>query len=153
MSATVTWAARVAAYLAYRRSFGFELRIDGRQLETFAHFADQRGAKTFTLELAADWARASKRPNRISWARRIEVLRSFARFCLRTDAETIEVPAGKFDAFRVTGNYTVTLPDGTTQEPSFKFWFADGTGVVRLSTKTPGGEVVLDLKAYRPAKP
>ncbi|MGT0250570.1 MULTISPECIES: tyrosine-type recombinase/integrase [Burkholderia cepacia complex] len=96
MSATVTWAARVAAYLAYRRSFGFELKIDGRQLETFAHFADQRGAKTFTLELAADWARASKRPNRISWARRIEVLRSFARFCLRADAETIIPPRNLF---------------------------------------------------------
>ncbi|MBM0131453.1 integrase, partial [Prevotella copri] len=51
MSATPTWAARVEAYLAYRRSFGFELSIEGGQLGSFARFADQRGAERLTLEL------------------------------------------------------------------------------------------------------
>ncbi len=49
MSATPTWAARVEAYLAYRRSFGFELSIEGGQLKSFARFADQRGAEGLTL--------------------------------------------------------------------------------------------------------
>ena len=52
MSATPTWAARVEAYLAYRRSLGFELSIEGGQLGSFARFADQRGAERLTLELA-----------------------------------------------------------------------------------------------------
>lgn len=96
MCNSATWAARVATYLAYRRSFGFELTIDGRQLESFANFADQCGAEKLTLELAADWARASRYPRPISWARRIEVLRSFAAFCLRTDAETVIPPRNLF---------------------------------------------------------
>ena len=54
MSATPTWAARVEAYLAYRRSLGFELSIEGGQLGSFARFADQRGAERLTLELSTD---------------------------------------------------------------------------------------------------
>ena len=88
-AAAMTWAARVAAYLAYRRSFGFGLSIEGGQLSSFARFADQRAAERLTLELAADWARASRHPRPISWARRIEVLRGFAAFCLRTDPDTV----------------------------------------------------------------
>lgn len=88
MNITDGWGSRVAAYLAHRRSFGFELAIDGRQLESFARFADQRGAKHLTLDLAADWARNSKRASQIGWARRIETLRGFAKFQMRTDPET-----------------------------------------------------------------
>ena len=60
MSAGTSWATRVEAYLAHRRSFGFELAIEGGQLHSFARFADERSAERLTLELAADWARASR---------------------------------------------------------------------------------------------
>ncbi|WP_084386821.1 tyrosine-type recombinase/integrase [Castellaniella caeni] len=80
----------------YRRSFGFELSIESGRLGSFARFADQRGAERLTLELAADWARASRYPRPISWARRIEVLRGFAVFCLRTDPHTIVPPRKLF---------------------------------------------------------
>lgn len=93
MNITDGWGARVAAYLAYRRSFGFELAIDGKQLESFARFADQRDAEHLTLDLAADWARNSSRASQIGWARRIETLRGFAKFQLRTDPQTV-VPPG-----------------------------------------------------------
>jgi integrase/recombinase XerD len=96
MSATPTWAARVEAYLAYRRSFGFELSIKGGQLGSFARFADQRGAERLTLELATDWARASRYPRPLSWVQRIEVLRGFAAFCLRTDPDTVVPPPKLF---------------------------------------------------------
>lgn len=36
-----TMQALVDTYLAARRSMGFDLRIDGRQLRAFASFADQ----------------------------------------------------------------------------------------------------------------
>lgn len=89
MSAVSTWVARVGAYLDYRHNFGFKVTIDGGQLTSFARFADERGATRITLELAADWARASRHPRPISWARRIEVLRGFATFCQRADPDTV----------------------------------------------------------------
>ena len=92
MNVTDEWGSRVTEYLAYRRSFGFELAIDGKQLESFARFANQRGAKHLTLDLAADWARDSTRASQIGWARRIETLRGFAKFQMRTDPETIVPP-------------------------------------------------------------
>lgn len=100
MSTATTWATQVEAYLAYRRSFGFELAIEGGQLGSFARFADQIGAERLTLELAADWARASRYPRPISWARRIEVLRGFAAFCLRSDPGTVVPPRNLFGPSR-----------------------------------------------------
>lgn len=96
MNALTPWAARVADYLAYRRSFGFALTIEGGQLGSFAQFADERKAEFLTLELAVDWARASRYPRQISWARRIEVLRGFATFCQRTESRTVVPPSGLF---------------------------------------------------------
>ncbi|NUY06179.1 tyrosine-type recombinase/integrase [Paraburkholderia youngii] len=92
MNVTDDWGSRVVAYLEYRRSFGFELAIDGKQLESFARFADQRGARHLTPSLAADWARDSTRASEIGWARRIETLRGFARFHMRTDPDTVIPP-------------------------------------------------------------
>ncbi|MBS3800825.1 MAG: hypothetical protein KGY40_07560 [Thioalkalivibrio sp.] len=44
---------RVAAYLRARRALGFELRIEGEQLNRFARFAEQHRHKgLLTLELA-----------------------------------------------------------------------------------------------------
>ena len=96
MSTAASWEARVEAYLAHRRSFGFQLMIEEGRLRSFARFADQRGAERLTLELATDWAHASRYPRPISWARRIEVLRGFATFCLRTDQDTIVPPRKLF---------------------------------------------------------
>jgi hypothetical protein len=110
MSATAAWGARVTAYLAYRRSFGFELAIGGRQLESFAHFVDQCFAENLTLEFAADWARASKRLNWISRTRHTEVLRSFARFCLRTEAETVIPPNGISSVPGAGGLHHICIP-------------------------------------------
>lgn len=96
MSPLTNWATQVDAYLTYRRSFGFDLSSEGGLLGSFARFADQRGAERLTLELAADWARASRHPRQISWARRIEVLRGFATFCLRIDPGTVVPPRHLF---------------------------------------------------------
>jgi hypothetical protein len=89
MNITDGWGSRVAAYLVYRRSFGFELAIDGRQLESFAHFADQCAAKHRTPDVAADWARNSTRASQIASARRIETLRGSAKFQVRMDHDTV----------------------------------------------------------------
>lgn len=92
MNAPVPWMTRVETYLMYRRRHGFMLSIDATQLRSFARFADEVGtADHLTVALAIAWARSSRRPNPLTWARRIEVLRGFARFCLREDSAT-EIP-------------------------------------------------------------
>lgn len=97
MNAPVSWMSRVETYLAYRRRHGFKLSIDATQLRSFARFADEGGTEDhLTVALAVAWARASQRPGPLTWARRVEVLRGFARFCLRTDPATEIPPRGLF---------------------------------------------------------
>lgn len=92
MSAAVSWISRVEAYLAYRRRHGFALSIDETQLISFARFADGLGtAEYLSVALAIEWAQRSRRPRPLSWGRRIEVLRGFARYHLQLDPRT-EIP-------------------------------------------------------------
>jgi integrase len=86
--------ARVAAYLRTRRALGFELRIQGQQLERFAAFAEQQGHQgPLTLELALAWAKASRTPEALGPARRLEVLRPFAQYCRLFEPQTPLLPA------------------------------------------------------------
>ena len=92
MNAPVCWMARVDEYLAYRRGLGFELKVDETVLRSFAKFAQKTGPHArLTVELATEWARSSQRSTPLTWARRIEVLRGFALYCLRLD-EATEIP-------------------------------------------------------------
>ena len=97
MNASNFWMLRVEAYLTYRRSLGYKLSIDETVLRGFAHFADALGDQNcLTIPLAIGWARDSDRDNPFTWARRIEVLRGFSRFCLRLDPATEIPPSGLF---------------------------------------------------------
>lgn len=87
-----TWQAKVDAYLADRRQAGFKLSADGRQLANFARFAQLNAPRgSLTVELASEWALANRRGARLTAARRIEVLRSFAQYYRRFDSAT-QVP-------------------------------------------------------------
>ena len=93
MSAPQTMAAKVRVYLAFRRKAGYALRIEGNQLANFAIFAEDQGHRgPLTVKLAMEWATASRRPGPLTAARRIEVLRPFARYCQQFDPDT-EVPS------------------------------------------------------------
>jgi len=97
MNASNFWMLRVEAYLIYRRSLGYKLTIDEVVLRGFARFADAIGDQNcLTMPLAIGWARDSDRDNPLTWARRIEVLRGFSRFCLRLDPATEIPPSGLF---------------------------------------------------------
>ena len=92
MKTPISWMSHVEAYLAHRRGLGFKLTNDETRLRSFARFADQIStADHLTVALAVAWARASRRPSALTWARRIEALRGFARFCQRLDPAT-EIP-------------------------------------------------------------
>jgi integrase/recombinase XerD len=52
MSGWGSMAERVAAYLEARRAMGYQLRIEGEQLQRFARFADQQDHRgPLTLDL------------------------------------------------------------------------------------------------------
>lgn len=92
MNKWVSMPERVDAYLSVRRAFGYQLRIEGEQLRRFAQFAEARGHRgVLTLELALAWANAPERQSPIGPARRLEPLRSFAKYCALFESET-EVP-------------------------------------------------------------
>jgi integrase/recombinase XerD len=84
---------RAEEYLAARRSLGLCLRIEGRQLLSFARWADRAAPSgPLTVALALEWARASTRATRVGQARRLEVIRPFARW-LQAYEPDAEVPA------------------------------------------------------------
>jgi integrase/recombinase XerC len=86
---TSTIQSAVEIYLEERRHLGFELRIAGGQLGQFAEYADARGHEgPLTLDLQLDWAR-SRGTKRITWARRLEIVRPFAAYFRQFEPETV----------------------------------------------------------------
>jgi len=85
---------RVQNYLDERRRLGHDLGIAGSRLLAFARFADDAGHKgPLTLQLIIDWARGrATRDTPITWARRLEIIRPFAKFCAH-DAPGTAIPS------------------------------------------------------------
>jgi integrase len=82
----------VKEYLTERRSLGFALENYGRQLLSFARFADSiRHRGPLTIDLAVRWATAPSQHQRQFPGRRLEVIRPFARYRASVDGES-EVP-------------------------------------------------------------
>ena len=97
MSSAPTMHARVEAYLAARRSRGFDLRIAGRQLLGFARFADHAGHRgPLTVAIAVRWAQSARRATRLTWARRLQVLRPFMKYRAPFETGTEIVPSNLF---------------------------------------------------------
>ncbi len=94
MNTTETMLARVEAYLKHRRQAGYALKIEGEQLLQFARFADNTGHRgPPTINLAIQWACSSPQSKPITAARRIEVIRPFARHCQQAESG-VEIPPG-----------------------------------------------------------
>jgi integrase len=89
---------QVEEYLAARRHFGFALEVDGQQLLRFARFADSVNHRgPLTQAIATRWALLNvTRP--LTAARRIEVLRPFARYQSQFDSATEIPPTQLFGA-------------------------------------------------------
>jgi len=95
MSSLKTMREWAEEYLTHRRALGFELRVEGRQLLQFAAYADALGqTRPLTVELALRWARLPEKATPLYWARRLEVVRLFARYMSQFEPST-EVPGPK----------------------------------------------------------
>lgn len=85
----------VEEYLLYRRKLGVQLQIEGKQLIRFAEYVDGLGSHgPLTVDLALHWARLPKDASPLHWARRLEVVRCFAKYLAIFDPET-EIPPSK----------------------------------------------------------
>jgi len=95
MSAKSTMSSLAEAYLTERRQLGFTLDRSGSQTLAFARFADTSGhVGPMTALLVLRWAKdEAQHATPFSWARRVDVLRPFARFLADRDSAT-EFPEG-----------------------------------------------------------
>lgn len=95
MSAHPTMILLAEEYLALRRGLGFALEIEGAELLRFARYADAVGHRgPITTELAVRWAKLPQDANPIYWARRLDVVRRFAKHRLLFDPKTEIPPEG-----------------------------------------------------------
>jgi integrase len=82
-------------YLAERRAMGFDLRIAGNCLLTFARFADGRSRGPLSVPLAVAWAQSAPAKSQLTWGRRLEIVRPFATWLCQHDPRT-EVPPTRY---------------------------------------------------------
>ena len=88
-----TMTSLVKAYLAFRRGLGFKLLIEGQLLLHFARFADRCGHRgPLSLELALRWSTLPKSSDRLYHARRLEILRPFAKHLATVEPRTVIPP-------------------------------------------------------------
>ncbi len=93
MKRTTTMVSRGEKYLHARRQFGFQLRVEGGELLRFARYADGQGHRgAVTCELALRWAQDATEATPLYRARRLEVVRCFAKYQVAFEPQT-EVPA------------------------------------------------------------
>jgi integrase/recombinase XerD len=81
-------------YLAIRRSLGFKLVAEGYLLASFVNYAERAGARQLTTDLALDWATLPAGKDPVWCARRLGVVRGFARHLHTLDPATEVPPAG-----------------------------------------------------------
>lgn len=83
----------VEDYLATRRALGFKLDGHDRLLHDFVANLAQKRQATITIDAAVAWARYPAAADPYWWARRMAVVRGFARWWSAFDADTQVPPA------------------------------------------------------------
>jgi integrase/recombinase XerD len=89
-----TWLDDVEAYLGLRRRLGFKLVYDGRLLADFAALLEREGATHIATDLAVRWATQPSGASPAHWARRLSIVRGFARHRSAFDPRTEVPPQG-----------------------------------------------------------
>ena len=83
---------KVEQYLTYRRNLGYKLLAEGAYLRKFGVYADSiKHRGPLTTELALRWARLPVAADALLWARRLEIVRCFARYLVIFEPKT-EIP-------------------------------------------------------------
>jgi integrase len=86
---------RVEEYLAYRHALGYQLHREGQRLRSFARFADSAGhCGPLTTEIALRWACLPEQAAGLYRARRLEIVRTLARYLAAREPGTEIPPRG-----------------------------------------------------------
>ena len=85
---------RLGQYLALRRSLGFKLRDHERALRNFVVHLQAQGAEFITTEMALEWAQQPRNVTQAHRARRLGMVRDFARHLAASDPRTEIPPQG-----------------------------------------------------------
>jgi integrase len=67
-------------YIAARRTLGTQLREPAKTLNKFVQFLRRKKAKFITVALALEWSQQTKNAQRATWARKLSMVRQFARW-------------------------------------------------------------------------
>lgn len=90
-----SWVALTEEYLSFRRDLGFALKIEGEGLLRFAQHADGIGHRgSLTTDLAVRWAKLPLGADPLYWARRLDIVRRFAKHRRLFDPATEIPPEG-----------------------------------------------------------
>lgn len=81
-------------YLDVRRTLGFKLLEEGTALPKFLCFLEKENAPFITTALAVQWATLPENVLPVHWARRLAMVRAFARFLSSLDPKTEIPPQG-----------------------------------------------------------
>lgn len=84
----------VQEYLNLRRSLGFKLHETGKLLRAFVKFMKEHRTSSITTRWALAWAQQPSTVQPAEWARRLSVVRTFARHRSATDPRTQIPPPG-----------------------------------------------------------
>jgi len=84
----------VREYLNLRRSLGFKLQETGKLLPAFVKFMEEHHSSYITTRWALAWAQQPSTVQPAEWARRLSVVRTFARYRSATDPRTQIPPQG-----------------------------------------------------------
>jgi len=90
----ITLSQRLAEYLSFRRSLGFDLTFEERVLRVFTAFADCEATDHITVDLFLRWKAAYGHANNSTWAHRLGMVRGFAMWLKGYDERTEVPPAG-----------------------------------------------------------
>ena len=89
---TSTMMKMIEQYLTHRRSLGYTIKTDRYLLRCFALYADLHApGEPLTVDLALRWATAPEGTQRVYHAKRLDALRSFARYLAVFEPRT-EIP-------------------------------------------------------------
>ncbi len=95
MSGQKTMTNKVERYLTYRHDLGYKLCSEGACLRQFGKHADRiKHRGPLTTELAVRWARLPATKDPLRWARRLEIVRCFARYLAIFEPKTEIPPQG-----------------------------------------------------------
>ena len=72
-------------YVAARRALGTQLREPAKTLSGFIQFLERKKSKFITIALALEWSQQSEDVQRATWARKLSMVRQFARWLSVTE--------------------------------------------------------------------